>query len=145
MTLRLNSPKTINAQWSTQYAIAFKVNGVPNGTVVKLNLNGTFHDLSANKNYQAWYQNGTTINPTLNQTIPQGFLIYKFVGWRNLTGEMVQGPFTINSPKTFAASYSSEFSLPPIPGFPFEAIILGVLLGTLVIAISRRRRREKNN
>ena len=143
MTLPVNSPKTINAQWSTQYQMTFKVSGLPNGTVLKLTLNGATYDLSINRNYQAWYQKGTALNPTVNQTLATGFMMYKFAGWRNPAGGAVEGPLTVNSPQTFVASYSSELIIPPIPGFPIEAILLGVLMGTLIVAISRGRRRKK--
>lgn len=142
MTLRVNSPKTLNAQWSTQYKITFKVNGVPNATVLKLNLNSAYYDLSVNRNYQAWYQKGIALNPIMNQTLVDGFMIYKFAGWQNSTGGTIEGPLTVNSPQTYVASYSSEINLPVIPGFPIEAILLGMLLGALVMAFTRRRRKE---
>lgn len=140
MTLLVNSPKTLNAQWLTQYEITFRVNGVPNATVLKLNLNSAYYDLSVNSNCQAWYPKGATINPTLNQTITDGFMVYKFVGWQNSTGGTNAGPLTVNAPQTYVASYSPEFTLPPIPGFPIESILLGMLLGMLVMAFARRRR-----
>jgi hypothetical protein len=30
--------------------------------------------------------------------------------------------------------------LPPIPGFPFESILAGIILGIAALAIGRRRR-----
>jgi hypothetical protein len=141
MTLNVNSPKTIDAQWLTQYQITFKVAGIPNATLLKLNLNSGYYDLSVNKNYQAWYARGSSINPALNQTVVSGFRIYKFTGWKNATG-ITQGPLTVNAPETYVASYSNEMSLPPIPGFPIEAIFIGILLGSVAIASSRRRGRN---
>jgi hypothetical protein len=128
-TLRVNAPKTLQANWNTEYLITLKVSGISNSTVVKLTLNNATYDLTANSNYQLWYQKGTTITPVLNQTIPNGFMIYKFSGWTNTTGGPIEGPLTVNAPATYVASYSTEISLPPIPGFPAEAILLGILLG----------------
>ena len=141
MTLRVNAPKTLNAKWNTQYLVTLKVNGVPNATILKLNLNNASYDLSVNNNYQAWYQEGTTINPALNQTLVDGFMIYKFSGWHNSTGGAIQGPLRVNAPETYVASYSTELTLPPIPGFPAEAILLGMLLGILLLACIRRKKR----
>lgn len=143
MTLRVNSPKVVNAQWSTQYRITFKVNGVPNATILKLGLNSASYDLSVNRNYQAWYSKGTAINPMLNQTLVDGFMIYKFSGWRNSTGGTIEAPLTVNSPQTFVASYSTELNLPPIPGFPIESILLGIFLGAVFMGFTKRRRRRK--
>jgi hypothetical protein len=120
------------------------VNGVPNATILKLTLNGANYDLSVNRDYQAWYQKGTTINPTLNQTLVYGFMAYKFVGWLNSTGGTIQAPLTVNSPQTFVASYSTELNLPPIPGFPIESILLGMLLAAAFMGLTKRRLRKKN-
>ncbi len=39
------------------------------------------------------------------------------------------------------SSVSTPMTLPPIPGFPWESIIVGVILGMAALAIIRRRRR----
>ena len=129
VTLHVNSPKDLNAKWNTEYLVTFKVSGISNSTIVKLNLKNATYDLSVNGTYQTWYQKGTTINPVLNQTIIDGFMIHKFSGWTNATGGAITGPLTVNAPTTYVASYSTEFTLPPIPGFPIEAVLLGMLLG----------------
>lgn len=139
MTVRVDAPRTLNAQWLTQYQITLKVNGLPNATVLKLSLNSVYYDLSMNSKYQAWYPKGATLSPVLNQTITDGFIMYKFSGWQNSTGATVNGPLTVNAPQTFVALYASEMSLPPIPGFPIEAILLGMLLG-IIVACARRRK-----
>ncbi|MGA8903515.1 MAG: M6 family metalloprotease domain-containing protein [Candidatus Bathyarchaeia archaeon] len=140
VTLQAYAPKTLTANWITEYLVTFKVNGVSNSTILKLNLNNTYHDLSVNNNYQFWYQKGTTIIPTLNQTVIDGFTVHQFAGWRNATGGIIEGPLVVNAPDTYVASYSNSLALPPIPGFPIEATVLGVLIGSLVLAVVRRRR-----
>ncbi len=143
MTVLANSPKTLTAKWNTEYLITFKVNGVPNSTILKLNLNNTYYDLSVNNYYQAWYQKGAAINPISNQTLVEGIMVHKFTGWRNATGGTVEMPWTVNGPQTYVASYSTELTLPPIPGFPIEGIILGILIGSLMLVAVRRRRLGK--
>ena len=142
-TLQANGPKNLTANWNTEYLLTFRVSGVPNSTVLKLDMGNAFYDLSVNNNYQAWYQRGTTINPILNQTIANGFIVYKFAEWRNATGAAVQGPMTVNAPGTYVASYNTQLVLPPIPGFPTEGIILGILLGSFMLATIRRRRQAR--
>jgi hypothetical protein len=141
MTLNVNSPKTLDAQWLTMYQVTFEVTGIPNATLLKLNVNNASYDISVIRNHQAWYQKGATINPTLNQTFIDGFAKYKFDGWHDATGASTQTPLVVNAPQTFVASYSSALSFPPIPGFPIEAILMGILLGLVVIASSRRRKK----
>jgi len=139
MSLSVNSAKDVQAQWSTQYQVTFKVTGIPNSTVLKLNLNNEYYDLSVNKDYQGWYADGAPINPTLNQTVVNGFILYKFAGWKDASGA-TQGTITVNAPQTYTASYSNEMSIPAIPGFPIEAIFMGILLGVSVVATLRKRR-----
>ncbi len=140
VTLRVNSAKTITAQWSTQYLVTLAASGLPNSTVLTLNLNNASYTLPANANYQAWVEKGAAINPSLNQTIVAGIESYKFTGWRNSTGGTSQGPLTVNAPGTYVASYTTQLSIPAIPGFPVEGIILGFLFGLLLLAGKRKRK-----
>jgi hypothetical protein len=122
--------------------VTFKVNGLPNGTSLKLNLNSASHDLSLNNIYQTWYEKGTTLNPTLNQTLVNGYYIYKFSGWHNSTGATIQSPMTVNTPQTYVAFYTPQVTLPPVPGFPTEGTLVGILIGILLLGCLRRRRRK---
>ncbi len=122
--------------------ITFKVNGIPNSTIVKMNLNNVTYGLSVNGGYQAWFKKGTTLTPVLNQTVPDGFMVHTFSGWTNATGTPITGPLTVKAPSTYVASYSTNYSLPPIPGFPIEAILAGILLGVGILLIVRRRRQS---
>jgi hypothetical protein len=139
MSVSVNSPKSLDAQWLTQYLVTFKVTGIPNSTFLKLNINNQYYDLSANNAYQTWYAEGSSINPTLNQTVANGFILYKFAGWKDASGT-TQSTLTVNAPETYTAAYSNEMSLPAIPGFPIEAIFMGILLGSIVVASLRKRK-----
>ncbi|HXZ89605.1 MAG TPA: M6 family metalloprotease domain-containing protein [Candidatus Dormibacteraeota bacterium] len=146
VTLRVDTPKTLTAQWTTQYLITLSASGLPNSTILKLNFNNSSYDLPATSSYQAWVQSGASINPTLNQTIVSGITVYKFAGWRNSTGRIIQSPLAVNAPGTYVASYTNQLSLPAIPGFPIEGIVIGVVSGLLILAIRRKtyRQRESN-
>jgi M6 family metalloprotease-like protein len=137
-TIFMDAPKTLNAQWSTQYLVTFGVSGLPNATMVKLTVNNITYTLPATSTYQTWLQKGTTINPTLNQTIANGIMSYKFTGWRNSTGGTAQNPLTVNAPSTYIASYAPQLSIPAIPGFPVEGILLGLLFGAMLLTLKRK-------
>jgi hypothetical protein len=140
VTLGVDAPKTLKAQWKTQYLVTFTVSGLPNSTVLKLNLNNVTYNLSEGSSYQTWVQSGTAINPSVNQTLTNGIVTYKFTGWQNSTGALTQGPLAVSAPRTYIASYTSQLSLPPIPGFPIEAIVVGLFLGLLAAAMRRSSR-----
>ncbi len=140
VSLTVDAPKALNAQWSTQYLVTFAVSGLPNSTMLQLNLNNVTYELSAGSTYDAWVQKDADISPTLNGTITSGFMTYKFAGWRNSTGAVSQDPFAVTSPGTYTASYTNALSLPPVPGFPIEAIIMGLLLGLILMVLRRKSR-----
>jgi M6 family metalloprotease-like protein len=144
VTLGVDAPKTLNAQWKTQYLVTLAVSGLPNSTILKLNLNNVTYELSSGSRYNTWVQKDTSINPILNGTITSGLMTYKFTGWRNSTGAVNQAPLAVNAPSTYIASYTTELSLPPIPGFPIEAIIAGLLLG-LIVSVLRRQPRPRSD
>jgi M6 family metalloprotease-like protein len=139
--LRLDSPKTMVAKWITQYELRFEVTGISNSTYVKLTLDNSNHDVSVNNVYQDWFDQGRQITPTVNETISNGIFIYRFLGWYNSIGAAFQGPISVNGPQDYVASYSNAVILPPIPGFPLESILAGLMLGLLALTVCKRRRR----
>jgi hypothetical protein len=144
--LNINSPKTMNANWQTQYRLTFTVQGVPNGTQLKMNLGNESRDVSLGNPYQNWFNAGQQVSPSINETITEGFMQYQFAGWRNATGDSATPPFTVTGPTQYTASYAPSLSFLslPIPGFPDESILLGLIIGLLGLAYLRRRRRERN-
>jgi len=137
-TITATSPKTLTAQWNTQYLVTFAVSGLPNSTVLKLNVNNATYNLPVDSSDQMWVQKGTVFSPTPNQTVSTGITSYKFAGWLNATGDTVQNPLTVNGPSQYVASYTSQLSLPAVPGFPIEGVLLGFLFGLGVLALRRR-------
>jgi M6 family metalloprotease-like protein len=139
-TLTVNGPKSLMAQWTTQYELTFKVTGIPNSTSVKLAIDNSYHDISVNNGYQDWFNEGKQIEPNTNQTLIQGFTQFQFQGWRNSTDTRVSPPFTVTGPMDYTAVYQQGFPLLAIPGFPFESILLGLVMGAISLGLLRRRK-----
>ncbi len=108
LTVQMNSPKTITATWTTQYLFTFKVTGLPNSTILELKVDNTTYQISGNSSVQVWYAAGSTINPSINQTVTLAYIfVYDFGGWHDsVTGRPVQMPVTVNSPEDYTAQYS---------------------------------------
>jgi M6 family metalloprotease-like protein len=138
-TIIANRPMTIVAQWTTQYQIVFKVTGLPNSTYVTLNVNGQNHQIAPNRSYSTWYNQGQTLNPTINQTV---MTFFRFANWRNSAGLNIAKPIIVNSPAEYTASYQAAMPL-GIPSFPVESILIGVAAGLLTIKVTRERRHNK--
>ena len=141
--VQVNSPKTLTAKWTTQYQLVFKVSGIPNSTYARLIIDNASYDISVNDHHQAWFDLGATINPSTNQTLWSGIMVYRFTGWSNSTGIVTESPFIVTGPQDYTAVYTSEIIIPPIPGFPMESILVGLGLGLLVTLCSRRRGRMR--
>jgi len=58
-----------------------------------------------------------------------------------VTTTVVSTPTTTTSSSSSSSSVSTPMALPPIPGFPWESIIAGLILGMTALAIVRRRRK----
>jgi len=142
-TLQINSPRTLDAKWTSQYLLTFRVSGIPNSTYVKLNINNVTYDVSVNNAYQNWFNRGMQITPATNQTITNVVIIYKFAAWHNSTGGVIDVPITISGPQDYTATYTNELVLPPIPGFPIESILAGLMLGLIALGLVRRRERRR--
>jgi hypothetical protein len=138
-TVQVNAPKNLLANWITQYKLTFQVTGVPNSTVVTLNVDNRTYQVSPSSYYSGWYSRGDEINPTTNSTIVNQIFVYSFAGWRNSTGT-VQTPVVVSAPEEYTAQYNTQLTLPPVPGFPIESISLGILLGIMLMLNVRRRR-----
>jgi M6 family metalloprotease-like protein len=139
-TLTVDGPKMLTAQWTTQYLVSFNVAGLPNGTSVKLNINNQYHDVSISNSYRAWFSSGQQVNPTINQTLIAGYFPNQLVGWRNATGGAAPTPFVVNGPMQYTASYQQSMPMLPLPGFPIESILAGILIGALAMGLLRRRK-----
>jgi M6 family metalloprotease-like protein len=139
-TLTASNPRSVTAEWTTQYQITFKVSGIPNSTIITLKVDNATHQISVNQPYSTWYDRGKTLNPTANQTATTFF---QFQSWRNSTSSTVAIPITVTGPETYTAAYAPALAL-GVPGFPIESIIVGMALGILMLMIAKRSRRRSD-
>jgi M6 family metalloprotease-like protein len=108
-TVQVQSPKVINASWTTQYELSFnvKINGVPDSSVVALNIeNQTYHVRNNNGYYSGWYNRNDQITPTVNNTVTYFIFVYSFSGWQDTNGATVQTPITVSAPGNYTAQYT---------------------------------------
>ena len=107
ITVQMNSPEAITANWATQYLVTFKFVGLENSTTLELEVNNTTYHISSNDNVQAWYSAGSTINPIINQTVTYAYIFeYNFAGWHDSTGAEVHMPIIVDGPETYTAQYN---------------------------------------
>src|SRR5208282_2810643 len=107
-TVQVESPKLINATWTTQYELTFniKINGVPDSTIVALNVENHTYDVNNNGYYSGWYNRDDQITPTTNSTVTYLIFVYSFSGWQDTSGTIIQTPITVSAPGNYTAQYT---------------------------------------
>jgi hypothetical protein len=114
----MNSPKTVNAEWSTDYLL----------TVVS-----EYGDAQG----AGWYDAGATV--TISVTSPVGMIVRQvFNGWSgDYTGDAASSSVIINSPMTVTASWKTDYLQLYI-----LIIVIVVILGGLAFWLLRIRKRK---
>jgi hypothetical protein len=114
----MNSPKTVNAEWSTDYLL----------TVVS-----EYGDAQG----AGWYDAGATV--TISVTSPVGMIVRQvFNGWSgDYTGDAASSSVIINSPMTVTASWKTDYLQLYI-----LIIVIVAILGGLAFWLLRIRKRK---
>jgi M6 family metalloprotease-like protein len=123
-TVTMDGPKTIQANWRTQYLLAFTTLGIRNGTVLTIVLNSEPYQLTVPATLQLWLDAGSSISFSTNATASANFRQYVFEGWINSTGSAIKSPQDVLQPQKYTAVYQ-ELSL-------FPCIIATVTYGSEV-------------
>ena len=121
-TIVMDTPKVIEANWSTEYRVVFAVNGVRNGTTLTIVVDGQSYRVKTPETVTLWYNPGSSVSFSANATASEAFRQYVLADWKNSTGGPVKSPQTILEPETYTASYR-ELSL-------FPCIIATVTFGS---------------
>ena len=123
-TVTMDGPKTIRADWRTQYLVVFVTKGIRNGTVLTIVLNSDPHQVKVPETVELWLDAGSPISFSTNATASESFRRYVFQEWRNSTGGAIKSPQGVLKPEKYTAVYK-ELSL-------FPCIIATVTFGSEV-------------
>jgi hypothetical protein len=120
----MDGPKSLRADWRTQYLVAFATEGISNGTLLTIVLNSEPHQVKVPENVELWLDAGSSISFSTNATATVDFRRYVFQEWRNSTGGIIKSPQDVLKPQKYTAVYQ-ELSL-------FPCIIATVTYGSEV-------------
>jgi len=123
-TVTMDGPKSIRAEWRTQYLVAFVTKGIRNGTVLTIVLNSEPHQVKVPENVKLWLNAGSPISFSSNATVSESFRRYVFQEWKNSTGGAIKSPQSVLKPEKYTAAYK-ELSM-------FPCIIATVTFGSEV-------------
>ena len=104
----MNSPKTVNANWKTQYMVKFRVLGVPNGTIVGIKVNYRWWNGSAPLSFSEWIDAGSNMTFEAPLKIQTGSVWFIMESWRNLNRQPVDSPLVVNMPGSLDLAYTKK-------------------------------------
>jgi M6 family metalloprotease-like protein len=104
-SIMLDEPKTVVAEWKTQYKLSFTTSGLPDGNMVNITINSIVVNRTTPFMYSDWYDSQTSLNLNVTTKIKQGFLPYVFDHWTDSTGAKVANVVAVDHPNTLTAVY----------------------------------------
>jgi len=111
-TVTMDGPKSIGADWKTQYLVTFLTRGVRNETTLMLTLNTEPHQVKVPEDVKLWVDAGSSVSFSSNATVSASFRRYVLQEWRNSTGGAVKSPQSVLKPEKYTAVYK-ELSMFP--------------------------------
>lgn len=104
-SVMMNSPKTVNVNWKTQYLVKFRVSGLPNSTAMSIRINHRWWNGSIPLSFSEWLDAGSNMTLEAPTKVQSGSDWYVLEGWRNLNGQSVDSPQVVNTPGSFDLAY----------------------------------------
>ena len=104
-SVTMDAPKTIRANWGTQYELTFTTKGIRNGTTFTIMVDDRPYRIKTPETVALWHDAGSSVSFDANATITEGLRRYVLVEWRNSTGDAVNSPQIVLKPETYTATY----------------------------------------
>jgi len=109
LSILMDSPKHIEANYKKQYQICFDAAGLPNGTIIELNVNGAVHNVTLPEKYSMWFDSGATVSFTVRiLKIEAGSSTYSLESWHDSDWSNIASPLNVNKPHTLTANFIRE-------------------------------------
>jgi len=109
LSILMDSPKHVEANYKKQYQVYFNAAGLPNGTIIELNVNRSSHNVTVPDSYSAWFDSGATVSFTVRiLKIEAGSLTYSLESWHDSDWSNIASSLIVNKPHTFTANFNQE-------------------------------------
>jgi len=109
VSILMDSSKHVKANYKKQYQVYFNTAGLPNGTTIELNVNGSSRNITMPGNYSAWFDSGATVSFAVQiLKIQAGSLTYSLESWHDSDWSNIASPLIIDGPYTLTANFNRE-------------------------------------
>ena len=132
--ITINHPITETASWKPQFLGVFQQTGVPDGSIAHVIVNSVQHTLP----YFDWFDKGSTINFTYEETVPGATpILYGLIQRYVLTRTSDQSLLKVEAPITLTGDYETQYATEIIVLIP--AIIILSSLTSAIMFLKRRK------
>jgi len=109
LSILMDSPKHVEANFKKQYQVYFDAAGLPNGTIMELNVNGASYNVTVPDSYSAWFDSGATVSFALRiLKIEVGSLTYSLESWHDSDWSNIASPLVVDRPHKLTANFIHE-------------------------------------
>ncbi|MEM2122161.1 MAG: hypothetical protein QXE79_00830 [Candidatus Bathyarchaeia archaeon] len=115
--ITVSNPIRAEALWTTEYNLTFNVEGLPEGSMILLTVNGVTMNYSMPLHHSDWYPRDTPVEFKVEpESETVGWITYNLKGYVDDTGEAVDSPIILEKPTIVSAVYAGgELPQPPKP------------------------------
>jgi len=109
LSILMDSPKHVKANYKKQYQVYFNAAGLPNGTIIELDVNGTSRNITLPGNYSTWFDSGAAVSFAVQVLkIEAGSLAFSLESWHDSDWSNIASPLTVDKPHTLTANFNRE-------------------------------------
>jgi hypothetical protein len=112
-----SNPLRAEALWATEYNLTFRVEGLPEGSIILLTVNGQTMNYSTPFKHSGWYPRDLPVDFKVEpESETVGWVTYTLKGYVDERGEAVAPPIHLEGPTIISAVYArGELPQPPRP------------------------------
>lgn len=109
LSILMDRPKHVEANYKKQCQVYFNAAGLPNGTIIEVNVNGASRNVTVPDSYCAWFDSGATVSFAVRIVkIEAGSLTYSLESWHDSDWSNVASPLIVDKPHTLTANFNRE-------------------------------------
>ncbi|MBS7645169.1 MAG: hypothetical protein QXR65_03970 [Candidatus Bathyarchaeia archaeon] len=120
--ITVSGPMRIEALWTTEYNLTFKVEGLPEGSTILLTVNGLAMNYTVPFTYSGWYPRDAAVEFRVEpESETVGWITYTLKGYVDDEGGAVAPPIHLDGPTIISVVYAGgELPQPPKPRLETE-------------------------
>jgi M6 family metalloprotease-like protein len=109
VSIAMEGPKRVVAEWKTQYKLTLSSSGLPDGVPLNITVNSVVINETTPFSFSDWYDSESRLKLNASRKITKNFQVLVFSHWVNSTGAKLSDTIMVNGPCTLTAVYTQSF------------------------------------